>query len=50
METSIIAFQTPYVIVFYMNKSLMVIAYLLYVVMFRHIVNWTLVLANFNAF
>ena len=36
--------------VFYLSKSLMVIAYLLYVVLFKHIVNWTLVLAIFNAF
>ena len=36
--------------VFYLSKSLMVIAYLLYVVFFKHIVNWTLVLAIFNAF
>ena len=36
--------------VFYLSKSLMVIAYLLYAVLFKHIVNWTLVLAIFNAF
>ena len=33
-----------------MFKSLMVIAYLLYAVLFKHIVNWTPVLAIFNAF
>ena len=36
--------------VFYLSSSLMVIAYLLYAVLFKHIVNWTLVLAIFNAF
>ena len=36
--------------IFYLNKSLTVIAYLLYAVLFKHIVNWTLVLAIFNAF
>ena len=36
--------------VFYLSKSLMVIAYLLYAVLFKHIVNWTLVLAIFNTF
>ena len=36
--------------VFYLSKSLMVIAYLLYAVLFKYIVNWTLVLAIFNAF
>ena len=36
--------------VFCPSKSLTVIAYLLYAVLFKHIVNWTLVLANFNAF
>ena len=36
--------------VFYLNKSLMVIAYLLFAVLFKHIVNCTLVLAIFNAF
>ena len=36
--------------VFYLSKSLMVIAYLLYAVLFKHIVKWTLVLATFNAF
>ena len=35
---------------FYLSKSLTVIAYLLYVVLLKHIVNWTLVLAIFNAF
>ena len=34
----------------YLSKSLMVIACLLYAVLFKHIVNWTLVLAIFNAF
>ena len=28
--------------VFYLSKSLMVIAYRLYAVLFKHIVNWTL--------
>ena len=36
--------------VFYLSKSLMVIAYLLYAVLFKHIVNLTFVLAIFNAF
>ena len=36
--------------VFYLSKSLMVLANLLYVVLLKHIVNWTLVLAIFNAF
>ena len=36
--------------VFYLSKSLMVLAYLLYAVFLKHIVNWTLVLAIFNAF
>ena len=36
--------------VFYLSKSLMVIAYLLYAVFLKHIVNWTLVLAIFIAF
>ena len=34
---------------FYLSKSLIIIAYLLYLVLFKHIVNWTLVLAIFNA-
>ena len=50
METSIIAFQIPDVIVFYLSKSLTVIANLLYAVLFKHIVNCTLLLAIFNAF
>ena len=36
--------------VFCLSKSLMVIAYLLYAVLFKHIVDWILVLAIFNAF
>ena len=36
--------------VFYMSKSLMVIAYFLYAVLFRHIVNWALELAIFMYF
>ena len=36
--------------VFYLSKSLMIIAYLLYAVFLKHIVNCTLVLAIFNAF
>ena len=35
---------------FHLSKSLMVIAYLLYAVLFKHIVNSTLVFAIFNAF
>ena len=35
---------------FHLSKSLMVIAYLLYAVLFKHIVNWALALAIFNAF
>ena len=35
---------------FYLSKSLMVIVYLLYAVLFKDIVNWTLVLATFNTF
>ena len=34
---------------FYLSKSLMVV-YLLYAVLFKDIVNWTLVLATFNTF
>ena len=36
--------------IFYLGKSLMVIAYLFYAVLFKRIVNWTLVSAIFNAF
>ena len=36
--------------VFYLSKSLMIITYLLYAVLIKHIVNWTLLLAIFNAF
>ena len=36
--------------VFYPSKSLIVIAYLLCAVLLKHIVNWTLALATFNAF
>ena len=35
---------------FYLSKSLMAIAYLLYAVLFKHIVNWALVLTTFNVF
>ena len=35
---------------FYLSKSLMVIACLFYAVLFKHIVNWILALAIFNAF
>ena len=36
--------------VFYLSRSLVVIAYLLYAVFFKHIANCTLVLKTFNAF
>ena len=36
--------------VFYLSKSLMVLAYLSYVALLKHTVNWTVVLAIFNAF
>ena len=50
-ETSIIAFQILFAIVFfYPTKSSMVIAYLLYAVLFKDIVNSTLVFAIFLQF
>ena len=36
--------------VFYLSNRLMVIDYILYAVLFKHIVNWALVLAIFNTY
>ena len=51
-ETSIIAFQIHYVIALFswVKVWCLLLRYLLYAVLFKHIVNWTLVVATFKGF